>query len=133
MTSRQSDGHKRLTKCGQGCQLIRSAPRAANLRVLEIDEIKTVPRAPLSHPFVKRVIATIRREFIDHVLFWDGRDLERKLAEFEGHYHEARGHASLNGCTPLTFTAEPTAIAANLNHVRWVSHCRDLVQLPVAA
>src|SRR5262249_48859537 len=35
----------------------------ANLRILEIDEIKTVPRVPLSHPFVERLIGTMRREF----------------------------------------------------------------------
>jgi transposase InsO family protein len=34
----------------------------ANLRVLEVTEIKTVPYVPLSHPFVERLIGTIRRE-----------------------------------------------------------------------
>ena len=43
----------------------------ANLRILEIDEIKTVPHVPLSHPFVERLIGTMRREFLDHVLFWN--------------------------------------------------------------
>src|SRR6266581_1286835 len=33
----------------------------ANLRVLEVTEIKTVPGVPLSHPFVERLIGTIRR------------------------------------------------------------------------
>lgn len=42
----------------------------ANLRLLEVDEIKTVPDVPLSHPFVERLIGTIRREFLDHMLFW---------------------------------------------------------------
>ena len=75
----------------------------ANLRILEIDEIKTVPHVPLSHPFVERLIGTMRREFLDHVLFWNARDLERKLAEFQAYYNAARGHASLEGHTPLTF------------------------------
>lgn len=34
----------------------------ATLRVLEVDEIKTVPLVPGSHPFVERLIGTIRRE-----------------------------------------------------------------------
>ncbi len=38
---------------------------AANLRILEIDEIKTVPHVPLSHPFVERLIGTMQREFLD--------------------------------------------------------------------
>ena len=105
----------------------------ANLRILEIDEIKTVPHAPLSHPFVERLIGTMRREFLDHVLFWNARDLERKLADFQAYYNAARSHASLEGHTPLTFAGGHTVASADLNQVRWVSHCRGLVQLPVAA
>jgi putative transposase len=105
----------------------------ANLRILEIDEIKTVPHVPLSHPFVERLIGTMRREFLDHVLFWNGRDLERKLGEFQAYYNAARCHASLDGHTPLTFAGGRTVAPALLKGVRWVSHCRDLVQLPVAA
>jgi transposase InsO family protein len=92
--------------------------RAANLRILEIDEIKTVPHVPLSHPFVERLIGTMRREFLDPVLFWNGRDLERKLAEFQVYYNKTRCHASLNGRTPLTFSDVPTVVPADLNHVR---------------
>jgi hypothetical protein len=105
----------------------------ANLRILEIDEIKTVPQVPLSHPFVERLIGTVRREFLDHVLFWNARDLERKLADFQVYDNAARSHASLEGHTPLTFVGGRTVARAELNNVRWVSHCRDLVQLPVAA
>ena len=105
----------------------------ANLRILEIDELKTVPHVPLSHPFVERLIGTTRREFLDQVLFWNGRDLERKLADFQGYYNTARVHASLQGHTPVTFAGGQTVAHAELTNVRWVSHCRDLVQLPTAA
>ena len=37
----------------------------ANLRIFEIEEIKTVPYVPMSHPFVERLIGTIRREYLD--------------------------------------------------------------------
>jgi hypothetical protein len=37
----------------------------ANLRVLEVAEIKTVPYVPLSHPFIERVIGTVRRAYLD--------------------------------------------------------------------
>jgi len=105
----------------------------ANLRILEIDEIKTVPHVPLSHPFVERLIGTMRREFLDHVLFWNAGDLERKHVDFQAYYNAARSHASLEGQTPLAFGSGQTVAPADLNHVRWFSHCRDLVQLPVAA
>jgi len=104
----------------------------ANLRIVEIDEIKTVPHVPMSHPFVERLIGTMRREFLDHVLFWNARDLERKLADFQTYYNAARSHASLEGQTPLTFTGGHTVARAELHNVRWISHCRDLVQLPAA-
>jgi transposase InsO family protein len=42
----------------------------ANLRVLDVTEIKTVPGVPLSHLFVERLIGTLRRECLDHALFW---------------------------------------------------------------
>ncbi|MEA3413234.1 MAG: hypothetical protein U9R74_17115 [Pseudomonadota bacterium] len=50
----------------------------ANLRILDIQEIKSVPYVPLSHPFIERLIGTIRREYLDHALFWNTSDLERK-------------------------------------------------------
>jgi hypothetical protein len=75
----------------------------------------------------------MRRELLDQVLFWNACDLERKLAEFQVYYNAARSHASLEGHTPLTFAGTHTVAAADLNQVRWVSYCRDLVQLPVAA
>ena len=105
----------------------------ANLRVLEIDELKTVPHAPMSHPFVERLIGTVRREFLDHVLFWNARDLERKLVDFAAYYNSARGHASLDGHTPSGVASGRSTARAELDKVRWVSHCRRLVQLPVAA
>ena len=58
--------------------------------------------------------------------------VERKLADFQAYYNTARSHASLEGHTPLTFAGGYTVARAELNSVRWVSHCRDLVQLPEA-
>jgi len=67
------------------------------------------------------------------VPFWNARDLERELADFQVYYNAARSHASLEGHTPLTFAGGHKVACAELNNVRWVSHCRSLVQLPVAA
>lgn len=54
----------------------------ANLRILEIEEIKSVPYAPVSHPFVERLIGTIRREYLDRTFLWNAADLARKLDYF---------------------------------------------------
>ena len=72
----------------------------AILRVLDIEEIKTFSYVPLSHPFVERLIGTVRREFLDHVLFWNDCDLTRKLARFQDYYNTHRVHSSLGGDTP---------------------------------
>ena len=47
----------------------------ANLRVLRVTEVKTVPYVPLSHPFVERLIGTLRREGLDRMLFWSAPGL----------------------------------------------------------
>ena len=85
------------------------------------------------HPFVERLIGTMRREFLDHLPFWNARDRDWKLAYSQAQYNAARSHASLDGHTPLTFAGGHSVARAKLNHVRWVPHCWDLVQLPVAA
>ena len=59
----------------------------ANLRVLDVREIKTVPYVPWSHPFIERLIGTVRRECLDHILFWTGKDLEVKLNAFKQYYN----------------------------------------------
>jgi transposase InsO family protein len=105
----------------------------ANLRILEVREIKSIPAVPLSHPFVERLIGTIRREFLDHLLFWNDRDLERKLKEFQHYYNHHRVHASLEGKTPAEGRGASTVKEAELDHFTWEKHCHGLVQLPRAA
>ena len=105
----------------------------ANLRILAAKEIKTVPYTPLSHPFVERLIGTIRREYLDHTLFWNGTDLERKLETFQQYYNTHRVHSSLDGDTPSEITSETVIHRADLNNFQWESHCRGLYQLPIAA
>ena len=46
----------------------------ANLRVLELEEIKSVPCATMSHPFIERLIGTLRREYLDQTFFWNSID-----------------------------------------------------------
>ena len=105
----------------------------ANLGVVDIDEIKTVPYTPVSHPFVECLIGTIRREFLDHVLFWNSVDLESKLCEVQHYYNEYRVHASLRGHTSTQFADDSTPTQASIDDFRWQTYCRGLVELPIAA
>ena len=105
----------------------------ANLRVLEIEEIKSVPSAPVSHPFVERLIGTIRREYFDRVFFWNAADLARKLHDYKMYYNSHRVHRSLGGSTPALRAGVSSAVAASLDRHAWRLHCRGLFQTPIAA
>ncbi len=103
-----------------------------NLRILGIEKIKSIPYAPISHPFIERLIGTVRREYLDHVLFWNASDLERKLNAFKDYYNGYRVHSSLQGITPHQALADSHPAPAQLDRFAWVSHCRGLFQTPVA-
>jgi transposase InsO family protein len=102
----------------------------ANLRILDVAEIKTVPYVPLSHPFVERLIGTVRRECLDRTLFWTTADLESKLLDFKTYFNHHRTHSARAGRPPDDV---PTRPVANLQSYRWESHCRGLYQTPIAA
>jgi transposase InsO family protein len=104
----------------------------ANVRILDVREIKTVPYVPLSHPFVERLIGTIRRECLDRTLFWTAADLEMKLLDFQRYHNGHRTHAGLNGRTPEPSTGTGVA-RASVTSYRWQPHCRGLYQTPIAA
>jgi len=102
----------------------------ANLRVLEVAEIKTVPYVPLSHPFIERLIGTLRRECLDRTIFWTTADLEAKLFEFQKYFNEHRTHAGITGRLPdFNGPIPPITLAS----YRWKKHCRGLYQTPIAA
>jgi transposase InsO family protein len=104
----------------------------ANLRILLVTEIKTVPYVPLSHPFVERLIGTIRREYLDRMLFWTTADLENKLLDFRTYFNEHRSHTGLEGRTPNQDAPMPRPVAS-LRSYRWQRHCRGLFHTPMAA
>jgi putative transposase len=96
---------------------------------LQIEAVKTVPYVPWSHPFVERLIGTVRREFLDRTPFWNTRDLERKLDLFKAYYDDRRAHRALGGHTP---NGSPRRTQP-LDRLRWQSYCRGLFALPIPA
>ena len=78
-------GHRSMPKylSSDNDPLYRFPQWQANLRILEVAEIKTVPHVPWSHPFVERLIGTLRGEYLDRTLFWTTADLESKLLDFK--------------------------------------------------
>ena len=67
-----------------------------------IEEVRTAFRSPWQNPFVERVVGTLRKELLDHVIVLNQSHLERLLKEFvEEYYHTNRPHQGLNGDTPF--------------------------------
>lgn len=105
----------------------------ANLRVLEINEIKTVSEIPTSHPFIERLIGTTRREYLDEILFWNTHDLQRKLNQFSEYYNSARVHYSLDGKTPASKYENIGIEKINLKNYCWKTFCNGKFSIPAAA
>ena len=54
-----------------------------------------------SNPFVERVIGSIRRECLDHVIIWNERALRRHLLRYLIYYYQWRTHLSLDKDAPI--------------------------------
>jgi hypothetical protein len=78
----------------------------------------------------ERLIGTIRREYLDHMLFWTSADLENKLLDFRTYFNHHRTHHSREGRPPDMPVSPPVD---NLRSFRWQPHCRGLYQTPMAA
>jgi len=79
----------------------------ANLRFLQVEVISKVPNVPVAHPFVERLIATLRREYFDWMLFWSQRNLEQELEAFQNYYNRHRVHQGSAGETPDEIASTP--------------------------
>jgi putative transposase len=65
-----------------------------------IDEVLTAPQSPWQNPFAERLIGSIRRECLNHVLVINERHLHRILTRYVGYYHQARTHLALDKDAP---------------------------------
>jgi transposase InsO family protein len=72
----------------------------AKVKAMDIEEVVTAPRSPWQNPFVERVIGSIRRECLDHVIVLNERHLRRILASYVDYHHGSRTHLSLEKDTP---------------------------------
>jgi putative transposase len=101
--------------------------------IYKIEELKSVPRTPWSHPFVERVIGTVRRDFTNHILFWGTTDLEDKLAIYQEYFNSYRVHQSLKGKTPSEIAGDQKLGRIRLNSYKWRNACGGLFHTPIAA
>src|SRR5438874_406086 len=67
---------------------------------MRIAEVLTAPHSPWQNPFAERLIGSIRRECLNHVLVLGERHLRRILVRYFEYYHRARAHLSLDKDAP---------------------------------
>ena len=77
---------------------------------LGIEQVLTAPRSPWQNPFVERIIGSIRRECLDHVIVLDERHLKRILRKYVDYYHSCRTHLSLEKDAPEPRRVESPAM-----------------------
>jgi len=70
-------------------------------------QIQTARRSPWQNPYVERVIGSIRRECLDHVIILNERHLRRVLREYLDYYHRSRTHLGLEKDCPVMRAIEP--------------------------
>ena len=76
-------------------------------KVLGLEEVITAPRSPWQNAYVERVIGSIRRDCLDHVVVISGRQLRRILKEYLFYYNQVRTHLSLHKDAPVPRPAKP--------------------------
>ena len=72
-----------------------------------IEQVVTARRSPWQNPYVERLIESIRRECLDHVIVLNERHLKRILQSYFEYYHGSRTHLSLNRNSPIEREVEP--------------------------
>jgi putative transposase len=68
---------------------------SSRVKGMGIGEVKTAPRSPWQNPYVERLIGTLRRECLDHVVVLNEPHLRHLLRDYLLYYHSARTHLSL--------------------------------------
>ena len=72
------------------------------VRAMGIKEVVTAPRSPWQNAYVERIIGSIRRECLDHVVIFNEHHLRRVLSCYFQYYHKTRTHLSLDKDCPET-------------------------------
>ncbi len=82
------------------------------MKGIGITEVLTAPQSPWQNPFAERLIGSIRRECLDHVVVLGERHLRRILTAYFAYYHRTRTHLSLEKDAPDGRPIEPPELGA---------------------
>ncbi len=76
---------------------------------MQIEEAPTAPRSPFQNPYAERVIGSIRRECLDHLIIIGEDQLRRILHDYLDYYHNSRPHQALERNSPIPREIEAPA------------------------
>jgi putative transposase len=77
------------------------------LASLNVEEVVTAPRSPWQNPYCERLIGSLRRECLDHVIVLNECHLRRILSSYLSYYHQSRPHMGLGHNAPEPRAVEP--------------------------
>jgi transposase InsO family protein len=80
------------------------------LRALGIRDKPTAPSSPWQNGFVERLIGSIRREFLDHIVVLGEAHLRRILRSYARYYNDIRTHRSLDKDAPISRPVQRTGV-----------------------
>jgi transposase InsO family protein len=80
---------------------------ARTVESMHLREVRISPRSPWQNPYAERVIGSIRRECLDHIIVLGERHLRRILGEYVRYNNDSRCHRSLNGNAPVPREVKP--------------------------
>ena len=72
-----------------------------------IEQVLIAARSPWQNPYIERLIGSIRRECLDHVIIFNDKHLRRMLKQYFRYYHEYRTHLGLEKDCPITRPIQP--------------------------
>jgi transposase InsO family protein len=72
-----------------------------------VREVLTAPQSPWQNAYAERLIGSIRRECLDHIVVFSESSLRRTLKSYFDYYHGARTHLSLEKDAPETRPVQP--------------------------
>jgi len=87
-----------------------------------IQEVPGAPRSPWQHAYVERVMGSIRRECLDHVIVFNETSLRRTLRSYFRYYHGARLHLSLDKDSPDSRSVQAVGNVIGIPEVGGLHH-----------
>ncbi len=92
------------------------------LHAMGIRDRPTAPRSPWQNAYVERLIGSIRRDCLDHLIIVDERHLRKLLRDYAAYYNRLRTHLSLDKDAPLGRPVQSDGVLRRLPHFGGLHH-----------